>query len=245
MEIKQFNQDHVKEVVIKYNYTSKHYEYVNKSEEGLPAFERCIENNWIADKVKQISDIYNKKLFDFGCNKAHYIIDLKSKYNLDTYGIDMKESGIKFVDHFFHGIFDKTLKRRIRRHAPFHVTTSISAIEHAGCKWHPDEGRIMFYQMEIIQLLMDISKYCFMTFPYGKRPGWAKDESRKNLYQFNSIMLDHIHNAAKERNKNVLEEIYQLKSGYWDMSDRNKTSHCTYRGEKQGATAIALLSIWN
>lgn len=243
-KIKPFHVEKAKEVEIRFNPKNRKYEYLDPSEEGKPAFERCIENPWIADKIVQANPLPGQKLFDFGCNKARYLLNAERTYNLKTYGVDIKEGGADYVEKFYKGMFNKKIKRNIRKDAPFDIATSISSVEHAGCKWHPDEARIRNYQMEICEFLMSISDYFFLSVPYGRRPGWAEDKSRKNLYQFDSYMFADLIRIADKLGKDHLCEYYKLDVGYWSKALVQDVMNCRYRGNKQGATAIGLFSMW-
>jgi len=183
-------------------------------------------------------------LFDFGCNKAEYIQVLKKKHFLKTFGIDIKRAGADYVDQFFLGQFNDKLQGSIEKSGPYHVATAISAIEHAGCNLHPDEPKIRKYQLGIFEFLIKSSNTFFFSVPFGKRPGWAKDGSRKNLYQLNSHVLDDINKIAKAMDKKYLEEIYKLQNGKWCQSNREASSKCIYRSNKSGASAVALVSIY-
>lgn len=220
------------------------YAYKHKKDEGRPPFERCIEVPWVLDKINQCNPSKEDKLFDFGCNKAEYIMTAKNDHSLQTYGIDGKPAGKKFVDNFFSGIYNKKLKRRIQESGPYRITTGISAIEHAGNNKHPNIEFITNYQKDICNVMIDISQYCFISVPFGQRPGWAKDKSRKNLYQFDIHMLDHLQSYSLASNRIYLEEIYKLDGEYWVVSDRDVAASCIYRDGKSGASAVALISIW-
>lgn len=244
--MKSFNKMKLKES--KVSYKNGKWVYDNKEEDGLPAFERCVELGWVADKICQVSKtkkLKGQKLFDFGCNKASYIKEFKKKYNLKTYGVDMKSGGRNFVDVFYQGAFNKNSKKSIRPESPFRLVTSISAVEHAGCKWHPNASRITSYQEYILDFLIGISEYFFLSVPFGRRPGWPKDGTRRNLYQFDVNLLDHLKNQASERNKDYLEEIYKYSDDFWIVSNREETQRSRYRNKKQGASAVALVSIFN
>lgn len=217
--------------------------YILQAGEGRP-FERCVEDTWVEDKLKQCDLRSNDSLFDFGCNKASYILDAKKNFGIKTSGIDMKKEAKNFVDSFFLGEFDKKLKAKIKAAAPFTVCTGISSIEHAGNKWHPNEDKIRRYQIGICEFLIGISKVFLLTVPFGARPGWAKDKSRKNLYQFNKDMLEGLKKYADQNGKQYLEEVFKLDAGYWARSTAEECKDCRYRGKKQGATAVALISIW-
>lgn len=243
-EIKKYTVKDKKESTLFFDSKSRKYYYQDKSQIGELPFERCIEVPWLIDKVGQIIDIRNKKLFDFGCNKASYIISLKEKYNLTTYGIDLKKDGKNFVDIFYKGMYNNSLYEDISKDAPYCVVSAISSIEHAGCKWHPNVKKITNYQLSICKDMINISDYFFLSVPYGERPGWAKDASRNNLYQFNEFMLSDIEKFAQENNKKYLEEFYLFNDGYWISSDKESCNHQCYRPNKQGASAIALISIF-
>ncbi len=249
--IKPFALDNVREAQIEFDPMTKTYNYANPDEEGQPPFERCVEVPWVHDRLEQAFSGQSPRwphkltLFDFGCNKAEYIREAKQAYGLRTFGIDMKRPGKNFVDRFFQAEFDHKVARRIQRHGPFDVCTAISAIEHAGCLRHPDAAWITGYQMQIVQFLIDTSKYCFISVPFGQRPGWAEDESRKNFYQFDPAMLASIEEYAKEHGKNYMHEIYKLElSGIWVQSNIASAENCIYRDNRGGASAIALISIW-
>jgi len=250
--IKPLALDNAREVRVDFDPATKRYVYANPKEQGFLSYERCVEVPWIQDKLAQVFDGWTphfwrkRKLFDFGCNKAQYVSDAKRTYGLKTFGIDMKSSGANFVDSFFRAEFNGAVADRIRRHAWFDVCTAISAVEHSGCNRHPDEAWITEYQMEIIRFLIDSSRSCFISVPFGQRPGWAQDESRKNFYQFDAAMLAAIQSFARYRNKNSLHEIYKYEpSGIWVKSDITRTASCLYRGNKGGASAIALISVWS
>jgi len=239
--IEPFKLDHVREATLHFDRRKKQYSHMDSSQEGMPAFERCVENTWVMDKLRQVDEGHRSKLFDFGCNKANYILEAKKIYGFKTYGIDLKAPGKRYTDVFVEGMFNSKRARKLRKMGPFDVATSISAVEHAGCGWHPDEKRIRQYQIGICEFMICLSSYFFLTVPFGKRPGWARDESRKNLYQFSTDMLDEIRHL---HDKNYLEEIYKVNDGYWDKCSRDDAAGCRYRSGKQGASAIALISIW-
>ena len=50
---------------------------------------------------------------------------------------------------------------------------------------------------------------------------------------------------AEAEGKNYLEEVYKLEGDKWVISDRDAAADCRYRGNKLGATAIALVSVWS
>lgn len=242
MELKKYSADNVQEVAMKFH--KGKYLYLKKSEQGKPAFERCVEVPWIIDKIKQINPQPNSSLFDFGCNKAKYILDLKQQYELKTFGIDMKPKAKNFVDIFFHGEYDDRLQRAISKHGPYQIVTAISAVEHAGHMMHPEEVAIRRYQLEICKFLITSSESFFLSVPFGSRPGWAKDKSRRNLYQFNDEMIHQIENIAKGCKKNTMVEIYKLRDEHWCQSSMEKSSSSRYRDAKSGASAIALVSVY-
>tara|TARA_Y100000310_G_scaffold121149_1_gene119961 strand:+ start:2202 stop:2945 length:744 start_codon:yes stop_codon:yes gene_type:complete len=243
--IVEHSHNNIKESVIRFDKKTRKWLYDNPKDQGKPAFERCVENCWILEKIASIDeDISGCKLVDFGCNKAEYIKILKSSYSLRTYGMDMKKLGSKYVDRFFCGEYNDSIEKKFIKNGPYKIATAISAIEHAGNKMHPDEGSIRKYQCRICKNLIRNSDYFFITVPFGKRPGWAKDKSRKNLYQFDEKMLDYMRKMSKKDGKEYLEEIYKLDGGFWVKSSRDKTRRCIYRGKKQGATAIAMVSVW-
>jgi len=163
---------------------------------------------------------------------------------LKTFGIDIKRHGKKFVDVFFCGEFNDKLEEKILRESPFDFATSISAVEHAGCAWSPNKKKITKYQKRICNFIIDISFYAFISVPFGCRPGWAEDKSRINFYQFDNDILDQIKEHALNCSKQYMEEIYMVKEGYWFSVDRADAIDCQYRSAKQGASAVALLSIW-
>jgi len=245
--IQRYSANNVREAIVRLtNKPGKKWKYDRPEDEGKPAFERCIENPWTLDKISSIDkDLSGAKMFDFGCNKARYVQAAKKLHNLKTYGIDAKPEGKRYVDHFFEGQYDDALERKIIREGPYAIATSISSVEHAGHDLHPNEGAIRRYQYRICKMMIENSEYFFLTVPFGKRPGWAKDESRKNLYQFNPEMLDYIKAVADAEGKNYLEEVYKLEGDKWVISDRDAAADCRYRGNKLGATAIALVSVWS
>lgn len=245
MEIKKLETEPLKENCLKFNSKTRKYIPIDESRGDEPPFERCIELKWLHDKIDQIKPDPNTRLFDFGCNKAKYIGDVKDKYNMVTAGIDMKAQGSSCVDEFYRGEFNDNHRNMINETSPYLISTSISSVEHSGCKMHPDKKRITEYQYDICKFLCEISQYFLLTTPFGKRPGWAKDKSRTNLYQFNCDMLDLIKNIADEQNKSYLEEIYILDNGFWRLSDREEARNCSYRDEKSGASAVSLMCIYN
>jgi len=87
----------------------------------------------------------------------------------------------------------------------------------------------------VCEFLVDVSGYC---------PGWAKDQSKINFYQFGIDMLDFFTSVASKHNKNYLEEIYQIANGYWIKSDRESAKHCHYRKNKGGAGSVVCISIY-
>ena len=237
-------EDHIKEAALVYR--NKKYTYKNPQEEGLPPFERCVELAWLNHKMSQIPNLEDTKLFDFGCNKAKYIAEYQERYKMRTYGIDIKKEGKKYVDRFFHGEFNNHLMQQIKRRGTFRVAMSVSSVEHAGYHKHPDALYITDYQRRICLFLIDISSFFFLTVPYGKRPGWIDGiGSKKNFYQFDRDMLSFLKQESHKRNKKYIEEIYKYDDGYWNKSDQEATKNCIYRGRKQGATAVALISIYN
>lgn len=252
--IKPFALDNIREVRVDFDPATRRYFYTNPEEQGLPALERCVEVPWIHDKLAQVFQstssrlwerLKKQKVFDFGCNKARYLLDARTDYGVETFGIDMKAAGKDFVDAFFHAEFDRAVADRIRRHAPFDVCTAISAVEHAGYARHPDKTWITEYQMEIVRFLIDVGRYCFISVPFGQRPGWAQDGSRKNFYQFDPAMLAATESFARYRDRNYLREIYKYDpAGIWIKSDIAGTEHCLYRDNKGGALAVALISVW-
>jgi hypothetical protein len=243
-KIKEYSVEKQKEAVLYFDSKSRKYIYEKEEEKGLPSFERCVEIPWIKDKVSQIAS-KGMSLIDFGCNKAQYIIDLKKEYDLKTYGIDMKSQGSYFVDVFFKGQYNKKIKDKLISSGPYDIVTAISAVEHAGCKMHPDKDGIEKYQMDICKDLIENSSHFFLSAPYGKRPGWAEDQSRKNLYQFDLDLVNKIIDFSSSIGKSSLTETYMLKEEYWEKSDLKECSDCIYRNNKQGASAIVLLSIWS
>jgi len=244
MVIHEFGRNRIKEVTVVYR--NKKYIYPNSKQQGMPAFERCVELGWLDDKMAQVPDLEGSKLFDFGCNKAAYIQKFKEQHNLQkTYGIDIKKQGKNFVDRFFHGSFNNPLAQQIKRRGTFRVATAISAVEHAGCAWRPDEARITEYQQGICGFLMQISEFFFLTVPFGRRPGWASDNSRKNLYQFDPKMLKSLKRAAHNLGKKYTEEIYKFDNGYWVKSSKDDARRCRYRSKKSGASAVALVSVFS
>ncbi len=240
--MKEFLSNNIKEIT--FIFRKGKYIPPDPKDRGKPGFERCVELPWIVDKVKQFGPQEGNSLFDFGCNKASYILDFKRQYKLQTYGIDAKRQGKKYVDHFYSGLFDKRLKRKIRHAGPYDICTAISAIEHAGAGMHPNAQGITDYQREICDFMIQSSKACFISVPFGRRPGWAKDKSRRNLYQFDNDMLDHIRGYAISLGYRYLEEIYKFSEGLWIKVHRNNVQNCRYRDNKSGASAIALISAW-
>lgn len=242
--IKAYAANSVPEIPVRVRKKQNDWEYVNSSDQGKATFERCIENPWVADKLSQIQDIHGKTLFDFGCNRAKYVIDLKNQFQLRTYGIDAKAEGREYVDRFFHGVYNNRLANSIKESGPYHVATAISAVEHAGHDMHPNAEAITAYQYKICVDMMSCSNYFFLTVPFGRRPGWAKDKSRTNLYQFDTCLLDSLKAEALRQSKDYLEEIYMLREGLWVQSNRDEAGSARYRGNKLGASAIALISFW-
>ncbi len=238
--MKIFNVQKIKEVCM--NFNRGKYKNIDPSEKGKPAFERCVELLWLEDKVKQLNPI-SGSMIDFGCNKAQYIRDFKKKYNFTTYGIDAKKPGGKFVDHFYGGLFNKKTAKKIRSLPLFDLGTSISSIEHSGCAM-PKERYVRNYQTMICQFMIDVSKNFFLSVPFGMRPGWADDRSRLNFYQFDSALLDSLQSYAESVGKSYMEEFYILDNGHWVSSTRHQNMKCKYRDKKQGATSVALVSIW-
>lgn len=240
--MKPFNEDNVREceTIVKNGLTTCVY----KDGEKRLGFERCIEIPWLLDKIQQAGIDSVSKIFDFGCNKAEYLLGIKKEYGCTTYGIDAKPEGRKYVDHFYHGLFDAILMKKINAAGMFNICSAISAIEHAGYAWHPNEHKITEYQKSICEFLIRVSNACFFTFPFGRRPGWPKDLSRRNLYQFNGHMLDFLREYAYSLKKNYLEEIYKFDHGYWIKDSRESSSKCRYRGQKSGAAAVALISVY-
>lgn len=235
----------IKENTLTFDKKKKKYLYVKKNEEGLPPYERCIELAWLKDKVSQVNSTNNiGSLFDFGCNKAEYIKQFKDMYNLKTYGVDMKREGRNYVDIFFHGIFDKDIQKKIEKTSPYSICTAISAIEHAGTQWHPKKEKIDKYQLYICNFCISISTFCFISVPFGKRPGWAKDKSRKNFYQFDKLMIEEIFKFCDINNKSFLLEFYVFRDGYWYISTLEDTSASIYRDNKGGASSVCLMSIF-
>lgn len=242
-KIEEYGIEKQKEATLYFDYKTRKYINKNKLEIGLPAFERCIEVPWVNDKVSQIA-AQGMSLIDFGCNKSQYIKDLRAKYTLKTYGIDMKSDASNFVDIFFKGQYNKNIKDQMISNGPYDIVTAISAVEHAGCKMHPDKDGITKYQISICKDLIENSSYFFLSAPYGERPGWAEDESRKNLYQFDQDLVKSITDIAQEDGKDFLVEVYRLEDGYWVKSNMVESKDSCYRDEKQGASAIVLISVW-
>ena len=238
MEI--FSTLKIKEVRLEFS--KGKYTNVDFSEKGKPPFERCVELSWLADKVEQVNPI-NGSLLDFGCNKAQYILDFKKKYDLTTCGIDAKKSGSNFVDRFYGGLFTKKTAKKIRIKTIFDISTSISSIEHSGHSM-TKERKIRAYQTMICRFMIDVSKNFFLSVPFGMRPGWADDRSRLNFYQFDAPLLDSLKSYAEKTGKSYMEEFYILDDGYWVSSTRQRNMSCKYRNKKQGATSVALVSIW-
>jgi len=244
IRLQSLDQDRFKEVVIRRE--KKKWVYVDPAEQNMPAFERCVELAWLDHKILQVPNLSGSKLIDFGCNKAKYIQKYKDMYGLKTYGIDIKKEASKFVDRLFCGEFNNNIVQKVKRRGTFQVATAISAIEHAGYSHHPDNKYITDYQKYICRFLIDISKFLFITVPYGSRPGWISGiGSKKNLYQFNADMLAMLKTEAHDRGKKYVEEIYKYDKGYWAKSDKESTKDCIYRPKKQGASAVALISIYD
>lgn len=251
--IKPLELDNIPEPRLVYNPLSRRYIFENPENEGRLACERNVEVPWINDKLSQAFKkrliLHKLKLFDFGCNKAQYLLDAKKIYKVKIFGIDMKSQAKNFVCKFFHSEFNQKVAEKIRSYAPFDVCTAISSIEHAGYKYHPNKEWIWEYHMEIIRFLIDTSRVCFISAPFGQRPGWASDGSRKNFYQFNVPMLSAIEKYSRYRNKNFLNEIYryvdQGPSGVWVKSNIESTKNSFYRKNKSGASAVTLMSVWS
>lgn len=240
--IRCYDKDSVREATLVFN--KGKYAYKHKKDEGRPPFERCVEVPWVMDKVFQSGAKKGDKLFDFGCNKAEYIQQLKKKHSLVTYGIDAKSKGKNFVDHFFNGLFNDRWKAEIQQDGPYRISTAISAIEHAGNNMHPDSDAIDCYQKEICDFVIQISNYCFITVPFGLRPGWAEDNSRKNLYQFDCKMLDYIRSVASLTGRQYMEEVYKLDGEHWSAVCRDDAKQSRYRNGKSGASSVAMISVW-
>jgi len=242
--LKKFKENNIKENVVLLDHKTRKWKSITPELAHLPPFERVVEIPWVLDKISQVT-WSNSKMFDFGCNKAEYIKEIIDGYGTKVHGIDIKPSGKNFVDKFYHGEFNADLEDKIGADGPFDVVTSISAIEHAGCLMHPDIEKITNYQMHICEFLLGISNYFFFTVPYGKRPGWAKDESRKNLHQFNKSMLTDIKSLAQGLNKTVIEEYFKLQNGEWVQCSSEEIDDSSYRGNKQGANSFAAISVFN
>jgi len=241
-KFERYEVERCKEATLNFDRKTRKYTYIDESEEGLPPFERCIEVPWVKDKISKIVD-NGMKLLDFGCNKAQYIKDLKKEYNLTTYGIDMKPQGSNFVDVFFKGQYGDKIEKDMIDQGPYDIITAISAVEHAGHTWHPDISKITDYQKRICQTMIDNSSYFFLSVPFGKRPGWAADNSRKNLYQFDQKLISDIVSYANSKGCDSMVEVYKFDNGYWIESNLEESSDSVYRNGKQGASSIVLLSV--
>jgi len=242
-KMKEYKVEKEKEVVVYFDKATRRYTNKNESEIGMPPFERCVEVPWVKDKVSQIATD-GMKLIDFGCNKAQYIVDLKNEHNLKTYGTDMKSQGSNFVDVFFKGEYNDKIEDKVISNGPYDIATAISAVEHAGCKRHPDIKWITNYQKRICKVLIENSSYFFLSVPFGQRPGWAKDKSRKNLHQFDESLINSIVDFSISIGRSALIEPYILSGEHWIKSSMEECSKCSYRENKQGASAIVLLSVW-
>jgi hypothetical protein len=260
--LEKFSMDNVKEPVVNYDPVTRHYSYANPEEEGLPAYERCVEVPWTQHSIGQAIELIEseglnikrtKKLFsfgkncrytifDFGCNKAKYLSQAKEKYDIKTFGLDLKKPAKNFVDQFYYGEFNEKLAKKVKKEALFDICTAISSIEHSGYRLKT-QSLIDAYQDKIIKFLIDISTFTFLSVPFGKRPGWSNDGSRQNLFQFDESMINDIHSYVKDKKKNCLVEYYKFDAKHWSKVDVKEVTNSVYRDNKGGAAAIAFISI--
>ena len=261
--LEKFFMDNIKEPVVNYNPENRQYVYANPDENGLPAYERCVEIPWIKHSINQAVafikseglNIVKKKrlfsfdqnhtytIFDFGCNKARYLSEAKEKYDIKTFGLDLKKPAKKFVDKFFYGEFNDKLAKKVKKEAPFDICSAVSSIEHAGYRLNK-QSQIDAYQNEILKFLIDIGTFNFISVPFGKRPGWPNDGLRQNLYQFDEAMIKNINSYVKAKRKNCLVEYYRFEDELWFKVDVQDVTDTVFRDNKGGAAAIAFVSIY-
>ena len=262
--LEKFFLDNIKEPVVNYNPVTRQYIYENPEEKGQLAYERCVEVPWTQSSIKQAIELIESKglhitvkakklfsfgqnhkysIFDFGCNKAKYLSQAKEKYDIKTFGLDLKKPAKKFVDKFFYGEFNDKLAKKVKKKAPFDICTAISSIEHAGYRLKT-QSQIDVYQNEIIKFLIDIGTFTFISVPFGKRPGWPNDGLRQNLYQFDEAMIKNINSYVKAKRKNCLVEYYRFEEEQWFKVDVQDVTGTVFRDNKGGAAAIAFVSIY-
>ena len=262
--LEKFFLDNIKEPVVNYNPVTRQYIYENPEEKGQLAYERCVEVPWTQSSIKQAIELieskglhttvktkklfsfgqnYKYSIFDFGCNKAKYLSQAKEKYDIKTFGLDLKKPAKKFVDNFFYGEFNDKLAKKVKKKAPFDICTAISSIEHAGYRLKI-QSLIDAYQNKILKFLIDISSFTFISVPFGKRPGWSNDGSRENLYQFDEVMIKNIKSYVMGKRKNCFIEYYKFDAKHWFKVEVGEANATVYRDNKGGAAAIALISIY-
>ena len=262
--LEKFSMDNVKEPIVNYNPVTRQYIYEDPEEKGQLAYERCVEIPWIRNSIKQAISLIESKdlhttvkakklfsfrrnhkysIFDFGCNKAKYLSQAKEKYDIKTFGLDLKKPAKNFVDKFFYGEFNDKLGKRVQKKAPFDICRAISSIEHAGYRLKT-QSLIDAYQNKILKFLLDLSTFTFISVPFGKRPGWSNDRSRENLYQFDEVMIKNIKSYVKDKKKKSFVEYYKFDANHWFKVDIGEVNNTVYRDNKGGAGAIALISIY-